>query len=143
MLVRDGPGDKKMSIKTVFYTADRPTYPWRTKINPLWWFGNDEAQPTDTFVYLYIRNFMMNFKRFVVGVGDRSHWVTGKAPATTVMRSDIGEKGWQYSVIWIGPMPLLPFVSYSGTKVEWYLGWQPWGELAIKFNLIGAKWQLW
>jgi hypothetical protein len=129
--------------ETVFYKSDRTTYPWRTKINPLWWFGNDEAAPGDSFIYLHIRNFMMNFKRFVVGVGDRDHYVTGKTPALTIMRSDLGEQGWQWSVIWVGPIPLLPFVSYSGQRVEWYLGWQPWGELCFKWNLLKSPVQIW
>ena len=132
-----------MSTETVFYKADRPTYSWRVKINPLWWFENDEAKPTDSFVYLYLRNFMMNFKRFVIGVGDRDHWVTGKAPALTILRSDLGERGWQYSVIWLGPVPALPFVSYSGKYVEGYLGWQPWGEFAVKVSLLNSPIQLW
>ena len=129
--------------ETVFYTADRATYPWYKKINPLWWFGNDEAAHGDSFVYLYIRNNLMNFKRFVVGVGDRDHWVTGRAPALTVMRSSLGELGWHWSVIWICGVPALPFVSYSGKRVEWYVGWQPWGELAFKWNWLGQRLQVW
>ena len=85
----------------------------------------------------------MNFKRFVVGVGDRDHWVSGKVPAMAVLRSDLGEKGWQYSIIWVCGIPLLPFISYSG-KWEFYLGWQPWGELAFKLTRADGKgWQLW
>lgn len=132
-------------METVLYTADRPRYPWWKKINPLWWFGNDEAKPGDTFVYLYIRNFMMNFKRFVIGVGDRDHYVTGKSPALTVLRSDLKppEKGWQYSFIHVFGKPFLPFVSYSGEKVEWYVGWQPWGELCFKFTILKSPVQVW
>ena len=128
-----------MTTETVFYRADRTPYPLSKKLNPLWWFGNDEAAPGDTFVYLYIRNFMMNFKRFVVGVGDRDHYVTGKAPALTILRSDLGESGWQWSYI----HPCLPFVSYSGKRVEWYLGWQPWGELCFKLTILRSPVQLW
>ena len=134
-----------MTIETVLYKTDRPgIYPWYLKVNPIWWFQNDEAKSTDTFVYLYLRNFMMNFKRFVIGVGDRDHWVTGKVPALTVLRRDIGERGLQYSMIWVFGIPLLPFVSYSGSLIEWYIGWQPWGELAFKLTRADGKgWQLW
>lgn len=130
-------------LETVFYKSDRSRYPLYKKLNPLWWFGNDESAPGDTFVYLYIRNFMMNFKRFVIGVGDRDHYVTGRAPALAVLRSDFGEKGWHWSVVWIGPIPALPFVSYSGTRVEWYVGWQPWGECCFKFTVLNSPVQAW
>jgi len=133
----------EVMAETVFYKADRATYPLSKKLNPLWWFGNDEAQPGDGFVYLYVRNNLMNFKRFVIGLGDRDHWVTGKVPALTVMRSDLSERGWQWSFIWIGRVPLLPFVSYSGMRVEWYFGWQPWGEFSAKFNLLRSPFQMW
>jgi len=130
-------------IETVFYTADRKPYPWTKKINPIWWFDNDEDHDKG-FVFRFIRNNLMNFKRFVIGVGDRDHWVSGKAPAMAVLRSDIGERGWQYSIIWVCGVPLLPFVSYSGKVWEFYLGWQPWGELAFKLTRADGKgWQLW
>jgi hypothetical protein len=32
----------------------------------------------------------------------------------------------------------LPFVSYSGRRVVWYLGWQPSGFFGAKFNLHHA-----
>jgi hypothetical protein len=130
------------SMETAFYKADRQTYPWWVKINPLWWFGNDEAKHGDSFYYLYIRNNLMNFKRFVIGVGDRDHWVSGRGPdPMIVMRSDhagpsrADAEGWQWSVIWLVGVPLLPFVSYSGKYVEWYFGWQPWGEFAVKLTV--------
>jgi hypothetical protein len=108
-----------------------------------WWFDNDE-DADKSFVYRYIRNIGMNGKRFALGVGDRDHWVTGRSPALTVLRRDIGERGWQWSAIWIGPLPLLPFVSYSGTLIEGYIGWQPWGELSFKLTRADGKgWQLW
>lgn len=97
------------------------------------------------FVFRYIRNNSMNFKRFVIGVADRGHWVTGSGEdPTIVISSDIGERGWKWSVIWIGPVPLLPFVSYAGDVFEFYLGWQPWGEFAIKITRTDGKgWQFW
>jgi hypothetical protein len=129
---------------TAFYTADRPRYPLSKKLNPLWWFENDEAAPGDTFVYLYVRNFMMNFKRFVIGIGDRDHWVTGRGPnPLLVLRSDVGLSAWQWAFLWVLGLPLLPFVSYSGSRVEWYLGWQPWGEFSFKWNLLKSPFQVW
>jgi hypothetical protein len=134
-----------MSVKTVYFTSPHPEpYPWRTKINPLWWVNNDEANSSDSFAFSYLRNLGMNFKRYVVGVYDRSHWVSGRGPdPTIVMRSDVGETGWHWSVIWLCGVPLLPFVSYSGTNVEWYIGWQASGRLDVKWNHLGDHWQLW
>ena len=80
-------------------------------VSGFWWLENDEDADKG-FVFRYIRNNSMNFKRFVIGVADRGHWVTGSGnDPTIVIRSDIGERGWKWSVIWIGPVPLLPFVS--------------------------------
>lgn len=158
-------------METVQYKTDRALYPWWKKypglialiagiyflpwwgflagylvgsaVSGFWWMANDEDADKG-FVFRYIRNNSMNFKRFVLGVADRDHWVTGKAPATTVMRSDLKERGWQYTVIWLGPFPMLPFLSYSGPVIEWYVGWQPWGELAFKLTRAdGEGWQFW
>lgn len=109
-----------------------------------WWFTNDEDADKG-FVWRYIRNNSMNFKRFVIGVSDHGHWVTGTEWDPSInLRSDVGMKGWLFSVIWIGPLPILPFASYSGSIIEGYIGWQPWGEFAIKLTRADGKgWQLW
>jgi hypothetical protein len=138
-----------VSIETVFDKTDRPAiYPLSKKLNPLWWFGNDEAKSTDSFTYLYLRNPLANFRRFVIGVGDRDHFVSGVRPALTNVPSDVGVSGIRWSVIWLGFVPALPFVSWSILgQWDFYLGWLPWGEfgvrstgpLAIYFNIaIGA-----
>jgi hypothetical protein len=116
-----------------------------------WWLDNDE-DPDKGFVYRYLRNNLMNFKRFVVGVADRDHCVTGKIPATCVIRSDLVDYhapdrtfyqlGWQYALIHVFGVPLLPWISYAGPRVEWYAGWQPWGELAFKWNLRNSNMQV-
>jgi hypothetical protein len=53
-----------------------------------------------------------------------------------VQRNDLNpvETGWQWSVIKLAALRL-PFVSYSGKKVVWYIGWQPSGFFGAKFNL--------
>ncbi len=118
----------------------------------LWWLDNDEDYDKG-FVFRYLRNSAMNFKRYVVGVADRDHWITGKVPAWVPIRSDLINDpqrtpeteltGWQYAFTHVFGIPLLPWVSYAGTHVEWYAGWQPWGELAFKWNLLNSKAQLW
>jgi hypothetical protein len=30
---------------------------------------------------------------------------------------------------------LLPFVSYAGRRIVWYLGWQPSGIFGVKFGI--------
>lgn len=119
---------------------------WK-KVNPLWWFGNDTEQTVDEatwyhpewphwrrwLVWNVFRNPLQNFRAFVVGVQDRNYTVVGKAPVLTVQRDDLGETGWQYSLIKLA-IPL-PFVSYSGKRVLWYAGWQPSGFFGFKFNI--------
>jgi hypothetical protein len=36
----------------------------------------------------------------------------------------------------------LPFVSYTGKRVLWYVGWQMSGNLGFKFNLLNSKVQV-
>lgn len=132
--------------------TDRVLKPWYKKINPVWWFMNDDNQTVDQadwyhpewpywrrwFVWNVIRNPMQNFKSFVIGVQDRNYTVVGKTPVLTVQRNDLvpPETGWQWCRIkmWVP----LPFVSYSGKRVVWYMGWQPTGSFGIKWNL-GTK----
>ena len=85
---------------------------------------------------VFFRNPLQNFRAYVVGVNDRNYQVVGRTPVMTVQRNDLRpvETGWQWSVIKLGALRL-PFVSYSGEKVVWYLGWQPSGFFGTKFNL--------
>ena len=126
---------------------------WYMKLNPIWWFGNVEGldpayEPTwptwKRKLFWFFRNFMFNFFRFVVGVEDQDILVTGQAPVFMPVWHDASpsQTGWKWSVIRayaLGFIPIrLPFVSYSGTRVLWYLGWVPsGGRLGAKFNLIG------
>ncbi len=126
------------------------------KLNPLWWFGNDSEQTVDQAPWYMpdapeplrrlawqFRNPFQNFRSYVMGVQDQNYRVTGRSPVTLVQRNDLTppEKGWQWSVI-NTPIPL-PFVSYSGSNVVWYAGWQPTGFFGFKFNLLGSGAQLW
>jgi hypothetical protein len=123
---------------------------WK-KLNPIWWFGNDTEQTlaqVPTYLPTWpqwmrviawnLRNPLQNFRCFVVGVQDRNYTVTGKAPVQAVQRNDISPTttGWQWCVLHLA-VPLF-FVSYSGTYVVWYIGWQPSGFFGIKFNLANS-----
>src|SRR5829696_2439144 len=106
------------------------------KLNPVWWFGNEgEEQLAHWYqpcwpdwrrhlYWYFFRNPLLNFRAYVVGVNDRNYQVVGRTPVMTVQRNDLRpvETGWQWSVIKLSALRL-PFVSYSGIRVVWYVGW--------------------
>ena len=130
----------------------RSPKPLSKKLNPLWWFQNDDEQKeTDPdaqwyhtewpqwrrhLYWNYFRNPLQNFRAYVVGVSDRNYTLTGRAPVMTVQRDDLNppERGFQWCVLKLGAL-FLPFVSYVGRYVVWYLGWQPSGFFGAKFNI--------
>ena len=127
-----------------------PPIPWGKKLNPLWWFGNDTEQQLSEapwyrpewpewrrkLYWYYLRNPLQNFRAAVIGVRDRSFKVTSKAPAWTIQRNDLGETGWHWNVLHGGDLWVpRPFVSYAGTRVVWYAGWNTFGFFGVKFNL--------
>lgn len=117
------------------------------KLNPIWWFGNVEGLDQNYMpawpmwrrrLWWFFRNFMFNFFRFVVGVEDRDLMVTGPAPVFTPVWLETAppRRGFKWSIIRTGWL-VLPFVSYTGTRVLWYVGWLPsGGRLGTKLNLI-------
>lgn len=126
--------------------------PWWKKINPIWWFMNDDNQTVEQadwyhpewphwrrwLVWNIFRNPMQNFSSFVIGVQDKNYTVTGKAPVLTTQRNDLNppEYGYQWCYSHGGELWIpRPFISYSGKHVVWYIGWQPNGFARIKINL--------
>lgn len=112
--------------------------PLSKKLNPVWWWKNDDdPNPPDWFagskLAWWIRNPFHNLTFYVVGVADRNYTVYGKAPAGLSVRADLDEFGWQWSVILAGGILPLPWLSYTGRRVTWYMGWQPTGKLGFKF----------
>jgi hypothetical protein len=79
---------------------------------------------------------MMNFRNYVIGVGDRNYKVLGKRPAMTIQRDDLcpPELGWQWSIIRLNCGVVLPFCSYCGNRLVIQCGWQPFGYAEIKIN---------
>jgi hypothetical protein len=130
-------------IETVTMT-DRVLIPWTIKLDPLWWLVGPDGWnvpdvnngapylPTVTNVLLRrliwfgFRNPLMNFVGFVIGVEDRNYMVTGSAPvlATTGRDCTPQQIGWRWAVLKTRWMRL-PFVSYYGGWIEFYLGWRP------------------
>lgn len=124
-----------------------PRKPWWRKINPIWWFGNEEGLDPAYMpewpvwrrqVFWFFRNFMFNFFRFVVGVEDRDLCVTGPAPVFLPVwhEAQPPRTGWKWSIIRTGKVRL-PFISYSGSRIVFYIGWLPsGGRLGFKLNFI-------
>ncbi len=114
---------------------------WKKKINPVWWFLNDD-EPLPPADYLpsnpqwlrvlrwYVRNPFQNAGKYVFGVFDRNYTVTGTAP---VMETTTPGIGWKWSVIRLNWLRL-PFVSLETSAYTFYVGWQFWGYFGIKFN---------
>jgi hypothetical protein len=138
-----------MSEQDVCVVTGRTPKPWYKKINPVWWLLNDDEQNVDEAPWYHadwphwqralawnIRNPFQNFRAYVVGVSDRNYTVVGRAPVMTVQRNDLQppEYGFQWCVIKLGILRL-PFISYSGKHVVWYIGHQPNGFFGAKFNL--------
>jgi hypothetical protein len=136
-------------VDTYTYSG-RSKKPLLKKLNPIWWFQNDDEQTLDQapwfqpnwpewqrrLIWNTLRNPLQNFRAYVVGVQDRNYTVVGKAPVTTVQRNDLSppEQGWQWCIIKL-PLPR-PFVSYSGSWIAWYAGWQPSGFFGFKLNFV-------
>ena len=133
----------------------RVTQPVWKKLNPVWWFLNDdEPDPPDWQLpgkpYLirqlswYVRNPLQNFGRYVVGVYDRNYTVVGTAPVYATNWSDVhpDKTGWKVSTIHAGLLRL-PYVSYESDQVLWYAGWQWSGFFGFKFNIKKSAFQVW
>jgi hypothetical protein len=142
-----------MAIETQSFVG-RTLRPWWKKVNPLWWFANDDDPlPPDwelpgkpmwlRVIAWYIRNPLSNFADYVIGVCDRNYSVIGTAPLYATTWADVPESnrtGFKWSLIKTR-IPL-PFVSYTGKRVLWYAGWQKSGNFKIKFNLVNSKVQV-
>lgn len=118
--------------------SGRTAIPLTVKLNPIWWAQNDwDVDPPEWFLpdksdlsrrfQWWWRNPFENFKRWVCGVGDLDYTVRliGDSWWTTGNTSD---RNWEIGLI----DGFLPWVSYAGEKVEFYIGWQPVGVAAIK-----------
>jgi len=127
-------------IETVEVTGRTPIS-WTKKINPWWWLWNDLQPYPDPgqvkhtgwlgqFEW-WIRNPMANFVGFVIGVNDRNYTITGTRPVLDGSLADSGGYGWKWSVIQLTHV-YLPFISYAGTSIVFYLGWRSSGGLGFK-----------
>ena len=91
--------------------ANRVPKPFRSKLNPLWWFMNDfEPSPPDWYrpgkklrtLFWYLRNPFQNAGRYVLGVADRTYTVTGELPVMqTVWRTCRGRLPTPHAATWL------------------------------------------
>jgi hypothetical protein len=133
-----------------FTFSGRTSKPWYKKINPVWWFQNDDEQTVDEagwyhpewphwrrwLIWNVFRNPLQNLRCYVIGVQDRNYTVIGKTPVTTIQRDDMQppETGWQWSLI--RTLIPLPFASYCGKRLVLQFGWQYNGFFSfVKFNI--------
>lgn len=140
---------------TIASVTGRTRQPIWIKMNPVWWFLNDDEPdppewqlPGKPYIIRqlswYLRNPLQNFGKYVLGVADRNYAVVGTAPifATTWSDVDPDRKGWKVSTIRVAPLRL-PFVSYENEYLIWYAGWQWSGFFGFKFNLKKSPMQFW
>jgi hypothetical protein len=114
------------------------------KWNPVWWLGNaDTTEPPDDYrpgqknrrTLWYWRNPLHNFTFYVIGVADRDFARYGKEPDGVFAR----EGGWNWAVIRLGWIRL-PFVSYKGKHVRFYMLWRESGNFGLKLNMNLKGW---
>ena len=134
-------------IESLIYSGLVPK-PLGLKLNPVWWFKNDgEPDPPADYkpdkpqwlrvLFWYLRNPLVNFCDYVIGVEDRDHIAYGQVPIDITDWLDAGETGWKFGVLKVNLLVWLPYVSYTGTHVLWHFGWYAGGRFQIKFNLLG------
>jgi hypothetical protein len=139
---------------TMVRTNTAPKTDWRTikvhpgprapkihfydKLNPVWWFKNcDDPRPPAWYrpddphrkVWWSFRNPLHNFNFYVIGVGDKTFYRSGRFPGQNANPHG----GWdfeaaRYKFIW------LPFVAYHRTNFDFYFGWRNHGNFGIKIN---------
>jgi hypothetical protein len=88
--------------------------------------------------YWFCRNPIGNFMGFVIGVEGYDYKVYGPYGLLTTRYDETPHGyGWCWTFIHVGWF-WLPFVSYSGKRFLWYIGWRPAsGGFGIKFNIHG------
>jgi hypothetical protein len=108
------------------------------KWNPLWSFGNvDDPEPPAWYrpgspgrrAAWQMRNPLHNFTHYVIGVTDKPTTRTGRYPSEVFAP----DGGWNWAWTRHRFVPL-PFVSYSGKRSRFYLGWRESGNLGGKLN---------
>ncbi len=147
VIVTAGQQTIQNSMDTYTYIGRVPK-PLSLKLNPIWWFRNDDEQQLPEWyrptwpkwlrvAFWNVRNPLQNFRSYVLGTQDRNYSIIGRAPVLTVQRNDLVPPGtgFQWALAYGGDLWVpRPFISYSG-PVVFQLGWQPSGFFGLKLNL--------
>lgn len=137
-VVRIGDGEVELIV------AARERIGFWTKINLWFWITNDwDPEPPDWhdsgkskfwryFTWYVVRNPGENFKRWVLGLGDRNYTVRlwGDSWWTTANTTD---NNWEIGYLKHEGF-YFPWMNYSSRRFTVYVGWQPVGVAAIKLN---------
>jgi hypothetical protein len=103
-------------------------------------FGNDDDWPPPDwympgksmwkrkFMWL-LRNPLHNFTFYVIGIADKEFTTTGRFPNDVFNPAG----GWNWFVCEYKGMGL-PFISYMGKSIKFYIGWREKGNFGIKLT---------
>ncbi len=148
VIVMAGQQTIQSSAMDTYTYIGRVPKPLSLKLNPIWWFRNDDEQQLPAeykpgwpqwlrVTFWNFRNPLQNFRCYVLGTQDRNYSLIGRTPVLTVQRNDLvpPESGFQWVLAYGGDLWVpRPFISYSG-PVVFQLGWQPSGFFGLKLNL--------
>ena len=113
------------------------------KLNPIWWFQNDDdPEPPHDYrpgerhrrAMWFFRNSTHNLTFYVIGVADQKSRRSGVYPDLTCNPHG----GWNFAVTHRYCL-YLPFVSYKRHGLECYLGWRTGGNFGAKVNFHREK----
>lgn len=128
------------------FKAKRSVSFWK-KINPLWWFGNEDdgwfgddrwrngRKPSLALaITWFFRNPLHNLTFYVLGIADHDRTFYSTKPWGR-RTPDGGATGFSFHVVIAknGFLPL-PMIAYVGEKHGWYIGWRPYGSFGISLN---------
>lgn len=125
----------------------RHNIPFWKKLNPIWWLGNydrpydesftffgkniDSTYPTVVRKTLFaIRNPGHNFTHYVIGIADRNFNSFGPFP-TDVWAEYPRRLNYAFRIVRFLP---LPYLSYRGNKIEFYIGWRQAGNFGLSLR---------
>lgn len=112
---------------------------WRQQLSPAWWIQvGDNPQPpanySGSLTSWQGRNWLHNFRRYVVGVAHLHRWGIGSM--TTTGNAFRQPSGFLWGVTFAPWRPPLPFISMRWRTAEAVydlaLGWSSFGMLMLK-----------
>ena len=133
-----------------YFQAKRKVSFWK-KINPLWWFGNEDdgwygddrwrAGREKTFslaLKWFFRNPFHNFTFYVIGIADHNR--TFYSSSDWGRPADGSASGFSFHAVRAeNSIVFFPMIAYVGKKKGWYIGWRPYGSFGISLNFATKK----